>query len=136
VMFRREKLQKGKLFLRQEKTKEWVWVPIPPFVVKAIMACDEGNEYFFYRGIGTPKTAVTDWQWRLRKVYDMAGLPEGHSHRLRDTFAVELLLKKVSIKTVSMLLGHKNIMVTERHYNPWVKSRQTALEDAVKLAGA
>jgi integrase/recombinase XerD len=65
----------------------------------------------------------------------MAGLPEGHSHRLRDTFAVELLrTNKVSIETVSTLLVHKNIMVTQRHYNPWVKSRQTALEDAVKLA--
>jgi integrase len=137
VMFRREKLQKGKLFLRREKTKVWVWIPLPPFVVKAIMACDEGNEYFFYRGIGTPKTAITDWQWRRRKVYDMAGLPEGHSHRLRDTFAVELLrTNKVSIETVSTLLGHKNIMVTQRHYNLWVKSRQTALEDAVKLAWA
>jgi integrase len=62
-----------------------------------------------------------------------AGLPEGHSHRLRDTFSVELLQKGVSIETVSLLLGHKSIRVTETHYAPWVKIRQDALEAAVPV---
>ncbi|WP_348269678.1 tyrosine-type recombinase/integrase [Edaphobacter paludis] len=48
----------------------------------------------------------------------MAGLPEGHSHRLRDTFSVSLLEKSVSLQTVSMLLGHKSIKTTEKHYAP------------------
>jgi hypothetical protein len=33
-----------------------------------------------------------------------------------------------------MLLGHTSIKATEKHYAPWAKSQQTALEDAVKLA--
>jgi integrase/recombinase XerD len=74
---------------------------------------------------------VTDWQWRLRKVYDMAGIPDGHSHRLRDTFSVELLQRGVSLEVVSKLLGHTSIKTTEKHYNPWVKTRQDALEAAV-----
>ena len=130
-MYCREKLQGNKLFLRQEKTKHPVWVPLPPHVVQALEVCEEGNSYPFYTGIGKPKSAVTDWQWRLRKVYDMAGLPDGHSHRLRDTFSVELLQKGVSIETVSRLLGHKSIRVTEKHYAPWVKIRQDALEAEV-----
>jgi integrase/recombinase XerD len=64
----------------------------------------------------------------------MAGIRDGHSHRLRDTFAVNLLVKGVRIETVLVLLGHKSIKTTEKHYAPWVKSRQDALEDAVKLA--
>jgi integrase len=47
-----------------------------------------------------------------------------HPHRFRDTFAVSLLLKGVSLESVSKLLGHSSIKITERHYAPWVKARQ------------
>lgn len=136
VMFRREKLKEGKLFIRQEKTKHPVWVPLPKHVVQAIAECDEGDEYFFYRNVGKPKSAITEWQQRLKLVYTMAGIKNGHSHRLRDTFSVDLLQKGVSLETVSMLLGHTSIKTTQRHYAPWVKSRQDALENAVKLSWA
>jgi integrase len=136
VMFRREKLKNGKLFLKQEKTKQPVWVPLPQNVVDAISECDEGNEYFFYRNVGKPKSAITEWQQRLKLVYTMAGVEDGHSHRLRDTFSVELLQKGISLETVSMLLGHTSIKTTQRHYAPWVKSRQDALETAVKMSWA
>jgi integrase len=132
VMFRRDKLKDNKLFLRQEKTKHPVWVPLPKHVVKAIAECDEGDEYFFYRQIGKPKSAITEWQQRLKLVYEMAGVKDGHSHRLRDTFSVELLSKGAPIEVVSKLLGHTSIKTTEKHYAPWVQARQTALEAAVK----
>jgi integrase len=35
----------------------------------------------------------------------------------RHTFAVELLKHGVPIETVSMLLGHASIRVTEKHYD-------------------
>src|SRR5437867_5166096 len=91
VMFRREKLKNGKLFLRQKQTKHPSWVPLPKHVVKAVAARDEGDEYFFYRNVGTPKSAITEWQQRLKLVNVMAGVPDGHSHRLTDTFSVALL---------------------------------------------
>jgi integrase/recombinase XerD len=50
------------------------------------------------------------------------GLSNAVSHRLRDTFAVELLLAGVPIERVSILLGHQSVSVTEKHYNPWVRS--------------
>jgi integrase/recombinase XerD len=136
VMFRRDQVKDGKLFLRQAKTKHPVWVPLPKKVLKALEACDEGYEYYFYSGVGKAKSAITEWQDRLKKVYVMAGVPDGHSHRLRDSFAVDLLSKGVSIEIVSTLLGHKNIAVTQRHYAPWVRSRQLALEKAVKATWA
>jgi len=52
----------------------------------------------------------------------------------RDTFAVALLNAGASLETVSTLLGHTSIRVTQKHYNPWVKSRQDALDVAVKKA--
>jgi integrase len=55
-------------------------------------------------------------------------------HRFRDTFAVALLEKGVPIETVSILLGHSSVSITEKHYAPWVRSRQLLLEKAVELA--
>lgn len=130
-MFRKSYLNKGKIFLRQEKTKQSVWVPVPDDVTAALDACHEGDDRLFYNGKGKPKSCITEWQQRLRLVFDFAGLPDGHSHRLRDTFAVALLEKGTPIEHVSKLLGHKSIKTTQKHYAPHVKSLQDALEAAV-----
>jgi integrase len=50
-----------------------------------------------------------------------------HPHMFRDTFAVEMLLAGVPLEQVSMLLGHKSVKITEKHYAPWVKARQEQL---------
>jgi hypothetical protein len=63
-----------------------------------------------------------------------AGVGNGHAHRWRDTFAVELLLARVPISDVSVLLGHQTVKVTEKHYNPWVIARQEQLEATVRSA--
>lgn len=52
-----------------------------------------------------------------------------HSHMLRDTYAVQLLLAGVSLEDVSKLLTHSSVLTTERHYAPWVKKRLQQLED-------
>lgn len=130
-MFRRGQLKDGKLFLRQQKTKHPVWVPLPKKATDALEKCDEGNEYFFWNQIGKPKSCVTEWQQRLKLVYEMAGIPDGHSHRLRDTFSVDLLSKGVPLHVVSKLLGHTSIKTTEKHYAPWVQELQDSLTAAV-----
>jgi hypothetical protein len=40
-------LKNGKLFLRQAKTKHSGWVPPPSKVVKALKACDEGENAYY-----------------------------------------------------------------------------------------
>jgi integrase len=69
---------------------------------------------------------------RLNRVFKLAGIPNGHAHRFRDTFAVELLLAGVPLERVSILLGHGSVKVTEKHYSPWVLARQEQLEADVK----
>ena len=81
---------------------------------------------------------VCHWQMWLKTVFDLAEASKGEgnaiSHRFRDTFAVELLLAGAPIERVPILLGHQSVRVTERHYNPWVRSRQEQLEADVASA--
>jgi len=43
---------------------------------------------------------VGDWQRSFRKLTTLANIADGHPHRFRDTFAVELLLKGVPMEDV------------------------------------
>ena len=130
------RLQDGKLFLRTQKTGTHVNIPLPPVAITAWDALPKAGKHPFWSGNGLPKSAVADWQRTLRKVFSLADPPitDGHAHRFRDTFAVELLLSGVDLQDVSILLGHSSIKVTERHYSPWVKARQTRLEAEVARA--
>jgi integrase len=73
-------------------------------------------------------SAIGKWQRKLQRLFELAGIEGGHAHRFRDTFAVELLSSGVPIERVAILLGHSSIKVTEKHYNPWARSRQEQLE--------
>jgi integrase/recombinase XerD len=119
------------------------------------------DRYWFWTGNGKLQTATGDWQGRLldlfkrmkvkqfarmnkitvdeaRKQLEARGskFAEGHAHRFRDTFAVELLLAGVPLERVSILLGHTSLRITEKHYAPWVRERQEQAEADVKRTWA
>jgi integrase/recombinase XerD len=123
-------LQDGdKLHLHTEKTGEPVRVPLPPYVVKELRAVKHKHpDYFFWSGSSKVQAAASVWRKRLSKLFIAAKVHGGHTHRFRDTFAVGLLQSGVSIENVAMLLGHASIHVTEKHYAPWIKTRQQMLE--------
>jgi integrase/recombinase XerD len=76
---------------------------------------------------------VKSWKRTLARIFEIAGVTGGHSHRFRGTFSVSLLLKGVPLETVSQLLGHRSTKVTEQSYAPWIKARQDKLEEAVRI---
>ncbi len=63
-----------------------------------------------------------------------SGVEGFRTHRLRDTFVVELLLADVSIEDVSVRLGHSSVQTTERYYAPWDRSRRDRLTRIVRDA--
>jgi integrase/recombinase XerD len=132
VTLNRDRISEGKLFLYTAKTGTPVWCPIPPSVKEALDAIQDKTRYFFWTGESKPKSCVGDWQRSLRRLFKLAALPDGHAHRFRDTFAVELLLAGVPLERVSVLLGHQSVKVTEKHYTPWVRARQEQLEQDVR----
>lgn len=119
----------GKVFLRTAKTGTHVTCPLPPLALEALSESPRANPlYFFWTGHCSRGTVARDWHSKLAKLFALAGVPNGHPHRFRDTFAVEQLLSGTPIDQVSALLGHSSIKVTERHYAPWVKARQDQME--------
>jgi site-specific recombinase XerD len=120
----------------RQKTGTHVAVPIPPKVAKEVLAVLNGNaEYVFWSGNGEEESITKGWsKYYIAPVFKAAKIPStGHmmSHRLRDTFAVDLLEKGVPLEEVSKLLGHESIKTTERHYAKWVKGRQDRLKKLV-----
>jgi site-specific recombinase XerD len=132
VTMKRTKLADGKVFLYQQKTGTPVYVPVPDYVVSALEECPNRHpDYFFWTGESVNATVTGKWRDRFSRLLKLAGV-SGHLHMLRDTFAVRLLEKGVPLETVSILLGHSSTRVTEKHYAPWVASRQLIAEDAVR----
>lgn len=141
VTLERDELQKDgktniyRVVTSRQKTGVHVSVPLPPDVAKEVIAVMELNghkQYIFWnRTDGKPKAAVDVWERAFKRVFKAAGMPGGHSHQLRDTFAVSLLDKGIPLEEVSKLLGHTSIKTTEKSYAPWVKSRQERLDKLV-----
>jgi len=118
----------------RQKTGTHVSVPIPTDVAEEALVVLNGNpKYFFWTGNGKPRTAVTNWQAILRTLFQgtFGEDTQFTPHCLRDTFAVDLLGKGVPLEEVSKLLGHTTVKTTEKHYAPWVTSRQDRLDALV-----
>jgi integrase len=146
VTLQRSRLNENdELFLYRAKTGVPVLVKLPPDVAEELRSVPPGPKphpgYFFWTGNGNPKTAVADWQRSYRRLFKLVNLKnfDGAAkrcfpHMFRDTFAVELLLAGVPLDQVSLLLGHRSIKTTEKHYSPFVKARQEQLAAAVQKA--
>jgi integrase/recombinase XerD len=120
----------------RQKTGTHVSVPIPPDVAEELLAVANGNpEYVFWSGKGEEESITKNWaKYYIKPCFKAAKIQnDGHmmSHRLRDTFAVDLLEKGVPLEEVSKLLGHESIKTTERHYSKWMKGRQDRLDSLV-----
>ena len=142
LKLKRENLQhdtgKGmyRIVTNRTKTGTHVSVPIPQDVAQELLAMLNGNpEYIFWTGNGFPESYAKNWAKRyIKRLFDAAKINgDGYmkSHRLRDTFAVDLLEKGVPLEEVSKLLGHESIRTTEKSYAKWSKGRQDRLDALV-----
>lgn len=131
VGLKKEHLQNERIFLRTQKTGTKAYVPVPDLLVTALKGFESSSDYFFWTGNGLQKSAVSDWQRALRKLFSLATV-KGHPHMFRHTFATTLLTKGVPIEDVAILLGHSTPLITAKYYSHFVKSRRDRLEERVR----
>lgn len=125
-----ENTQEGfSVVLRTAKTGARVSCPIPDGVAKAVLGLDD--DYPFWTRKSDMEDAAKNWRKILGKIFKSAGV-EGHPHQFRHTFAKRLLIAEVPVGTVSILLGHSKVAITERHYSKWILERQAAVDSAVR----
>jgi len=122
--------------LRTEKTGACVCVPIPPEVVSSLAQTPRVTPTrYFWSGNGKLETCTKDFEARVKKLLELAEVPKGDcfmvGHRFRDTFSVNFLNSRGSIEELAKLLGN-SVRIVEKHYAPWVKSRQEKLEASVR----
>lgn len=68
-----------------------------------------------YGGV-VPKVGNADYNHRLKEIQRMAGIGTRlHSHLARHTFATWMLANDAKIENVSRMLGHTNIVTTQRY---------------------
>ncbi len=135
-----------KVIRSRTKTGTPLYIPIPADVAAEVLSVMNGNEvYVFWNAQNATPSESSEYRHagymgeQVKNVFDAAGIETtGHmiSHRLRATFAVDLLEKGVRLEDVSRLLGHKSVTTTERHYAKWVKGRQDRLDSIVSQSWA
>jgi integrase/recombinase XerD len=135
VKLSEDQVSGNKLFIYTQKSGVPVYVVLPDFVVQIVENIPRiASKYFFWNGIDNLDTIVGSWQKRLRKLFKLAMISGGHAHRFRDTFATELLLAGIPIERVAVLLGHRSVKVTEKHYAAWTDCRQRQVEADLQRA--
>jgi integrase len=141
----RASLRGNSLDLITRKTKAHYRGTLPDEVASLLRALPHGHgthpDYFFWSVDSTYETLTSSWSRAIRGLNrhlnyrDDHGRPiRFHSHMLRDTFAVELLLAGVALEDVSRLLTHKSVRITEKYYAPWIRARQVQLENKLLAA--
>ena len=131
----RDSVDGNQLTLRRAKTGELVLCELPSPVVEALARIARPDwAHFFWTGTSRPKTVTNYWRERLKEIAGKALVPGFKPHRLRATFAVQLLLRGVAMQDVSTLLGHGSIQTTERYFAPWNRSRRDRLAAIVRDA--
>jgi len=127
-----------RIIRKRKKTGADLYIPIPKDLAKELLAALNGNPaYVFWnrqKATSSELSHVGKMGQRITAAFERAGVErkcQMVSHRLRATFAVDLLTKGVPLEHVSKLLGHKSVTTTEKHYAKSVKGRQDRLDALV-----
>ena len=84
VQLRRDSIVNGRLCLRTEKTGTSVCLPLSGGLLEELQMVNRTSiDYFFWSGRGKLKSCVGDWQRSLKRLFRLAGLPNGCAHRFR-----------------------------------------------------
>jgi integrase len=128
-----------RLRIRTEKTGVIVTLRLPGKTMLALEASPHvSDELFFWKG-GDERQFATACDRARRVIARLGALAEvkdAHPHRFRDTWAKTALLEGTPMRTVQLVLGHKSIRTTEKHYAPYVPEYQQMIDVATDAVAA
>jgi integrase/recombinase XerD len=134
VSLQRSNVKGSKMMLATRKTNRPVFLKLPPVAVKALADFTPVSKtYFFWTGNGKLDTAKADWSEKMLRLYRAAGVQQ-RSHAFRDTLTTAVLGTGGNLETAAALLGHRDIRITQKHYEHWGAERQKMLEEALERA--
>lgn len=151
----RVRVKNGILQAQRAKTKTWVEIVLPAEVVEALEALPKENpDYFFWNGISKPRSLVGDYNRMFQRLWKLVRWPrpvvdgEGnaiqpHSHMFRHSFAYWWLNtinpatgKLGDIRDLQLLLGHKRLATTEKHYSGFMPEQNKRLHAEMRARHA
>jgi integrase len=119
--------------IRIEKTGVTVTLLLPQATVQPLKCLPHvSHELYFWKGGDECRFATACDRARrvIARLGKLAGVEDAHPHRFRDTWAKTALLNGTPMRTVQLVLGHKSIRTTERHYAPFVIEYQGMIDGA------
>jgi integrase len=111
------------------KTGEKVYCPIQDQVGQDVESIP--GTHPFWTGESNAEDCAATWRKAYVKLFKQAGV-EGHCHQFRHTYATRLLQAGVPLDTVSIMLAHSSVKITQKHYAAWTKERREKIEAAIR----
>lgn len=102
-------------------------LPIPDDIVKRLKKINNKNGLLFKDNSGNVlkgKNVATEW----RKIQESCNIPHKKFHSIRHTYASMLLKNGVDIQTVSELMGHYDISVTQIYLHSSKEQKHKAVD--------
>lgn len=114
------------LFLEPKTQKSIRDIPLPNILVDQLKTIPKTSEFVFTNDnkAVTHKALYLAWKNNLNKI----NIPYRKFHALRHTYATTLLSKGIDIKTVSELMGHYDISITQVYLHSLPENKKQAVK--------
>jgi integrase len=124
----------GIIHVEETKNGERRDVPMDNTVLHVIKALKEasGCEWVFVQR-DNPKRRLRDARKPFERALGWAGISDFHFHDLRHTFASHFIMRGGDLRTLQVILGHKDIKMTMRysHLSPVFKREAVRIMDTI-----
>lgn len=108
-------LQNGMIYIKNSKSGKLREIPIHPELLDYLGSANRVGPYVFADENGMPYSRYGKLRHEFENALKRAGIRNFRFHDLRHTFASELAMRGVDLRTIQDYLGHSTLRMTERY---------------------